>query len=121
MTRSSASLLLWAPRILGMLVCLFLSVFALDAFGGGKTFIQALPDFLVHIAPMLILLGVVSVSWRWQWVGGLVFTGLATGYAYFARDHVSWLLVVGGPLLIVGVLFFWSWLHQEEPRRADQW
>jgi len=109
-------LLLWSPRILGVLVCLFLSLFALDAFGGGKTFIQALPDFGIHVAPMLVLLAVVGVSWRWEWVGGLVFTGLAAAYAYFARNHVDWILGIAGPLLIVGILFSWSWLHHRELR-----
>ena len=61
-------LLLWSPRILGVLVCLFLSLFALDAFGGGKTFI------------------------------------------------IDWILAIAGPLLIVGILFFWSWLYQRELR-----
>lgn len=118
MTKRSGKLLLWSPRMLGILVCLFLSLFALDAFGGGKTFIQALPDFAIHVAPMLILLAVVGVSWRLEWVGGLVFTGLAAGYAYFARNHVSWVPGISDPLLIVGVLFFWSWLHHRE-LRAD--
>lgn len=116
MTKQSGKLLLWSPRILGILVCLFLSEFALDAFGGGKTLIQALPEFAIHIAPMLVLLAVVGVSWRWEWVGGLVFTGLAVGYAYFARNHVAWIPVIAGPLLIVGILFSWSWLRHKELR-----
>jgi hypothetical protein len=114
MTKRSGKLLLWSPRILGILVCLFLSLFALDAFGGGKTFIQALPDFAIHVAPMLILLAVVGVSWRREWVGGLVFTGLAVGYAYLARHHLPWIPTISGPLLVVGVLFFWSWAHHRE-------
>lgn len=116
MTKRSRKLLLWTPRIFGILVCLFLSLFALDAFGSGKTFIQALPDFAIHVFPMLVLLAVVGVSWRWEWVGGLVFTGLAVAYVYFARNHVSWIPVIAGPLLIVGALFFWSWRHHSELR-----
>jgi len=116
MTERSGKLLIWSPRILGILVCLFLSLFALDAFGGGKTFIQALPDFAIHVSPMLILLAVVAVSWRWEWIGGLVFTGLALGYVYFARNHLSWIPPIAGPLLIVGVLFFWSWHHHRRLR-----
>lgn len=111
MSKMSGRLLLWSPRILGILVCLFLSLFAFDALGGGKTFTQALIDFAIHVAPMLLLLAVVAVSWRWQWVGAVVFTGLAVSYAYFARNHVSWIAVIAGPLLAVGVLFFWSWRH----------
>jgi len=109
MKRPSRTLLLWSPRILAILLCAFLSLFALDAFGNGKTLGGALPDFAVHVTPVLVLLAIVGVSWRWEWVGGLVFTGLAAGYAYVARDHVSWVLCISAPLLIVGVLYLWSW------------
>jgi len=109
-------LLLWSPRILGVMVCLFLSIFALDAFESGKTFQQALPDFAIHITPMLVLLVVVLISWRWAWVGGVVFTSLAAVYVYFARNHISWILVIALPLLLVGILFLWSWFHQRRLR-----
>lgn len=116
MDKWSGKLLLWSPRILGILVCFFLSLFAFDAFGSGQPLTQALTDFAMHVAPMLILLAVVAVSWRWAWVGAIVFTGLAVGYAYFARNHVSWIAVIAGPLLVVGVLFFWSWRHHRDLR-----
>jgi fatty-acid desaturase len=113
-----SKMLLWSPRVLGILVCFFLSLFSLDAFGSGKSFLQALPDFAIHVAPVLLLLIVVAVSWRREWVGGLVFTGLAAVYAYDARSHTSWVFAISGPLLIVGILFFWSWIHRRE-LRAD--
>jgi len=116
MNTGSSPWLLWSPRILGVLVCLFLGLFACDAFGAGKTLAQALPDFAMHVAPILVLLAVVALSWRWEWVGAVVFTGLAVGYAYFARDHVSWIAVIAVPLLVVGVLFFLSWRHHGELR-----
>lgn len=112
MNERSAKLLLWSPRLLGILVCLFLSLFALDAFGSSKTPTRALVDFAIHVAPVLVLLAVVAVSWRWEWVGAMVFTGVAVGYAYVARTHVSWIAVISGPLLGVGVLFLWSWRHR---------
>ena len=37
MTKISGHLLLWAPRVLGVLTCLFLGLFALDAFTEEKT------------------------------------------------------------------------------------
>ena len=112
MAKRSDTLLLWSPRVLGVAVSLFLGVFALDAFGGGKTLVQSLPEFLIHLAPAVILLSVVAASWRREWIGGLVFTGLAAVYAGVARHNVSWLLVISVPLLAVGVLFFWSWAHR---------
>jgi hypothetical protein len=117
----TSKLLLWSPRVLGILVCFFLSLFSLDAFGGGKTLLEAIPGFAIHVAPVLILLVVVAVSWSREWVGGLVFTGLAGVYAYDARSHPSWVFVISGPLLIVGVLFFWSWFHRRDVRgHADR-
>ena len=101
---------LWVPRILAILACLFLAVFALDAAGPF--------DFAVHLAPSLVLLAIAAVSWRWEWVGGLVFTALAIAYAYVARDHLSWVLGISVPLLIVGVSYLRSWRHQEA-RRAE--
>lgn len=116
MTKRSGKLLLWSPRVLGIFVCIFLSLFSLDAFGSGKTFIEAIPDFAIHVAPVLFLFAAVAVSWRWEWVGGLVFTGLAAYYAYVARSHVSWVAIIAGPLLVVGIMFFWSWIHRRELR-----
>ena len=63
---------------------------------------------------MLILFVVVGVSWRLEWIGGLVFTSLALAYAYVARAHISWIAVVSGPLLVAGILFLASWLHRRE-------
>ena|SRR5688572_31968666 len=114
MTSRSSQLLQWSPRILGILVSLFLGVFSLDAFGPGKTLAQAGADFAIHLTPALILLAVVALAWRWPWVGALVFTGVAVGYAYAARTHVSWIPVIAGPLLLVGILFFYSWIRRKE-------
>jgi hypothetical protein len=115
MATSSRAALLWAPRILGGLVCLFLSLFALDAFAPGAPLRQSIPAFLIHVAPMAILLGTVALSWRRPWLGGLVFSLAAVAYAWTARAHPAWVAVVAGPLLLVGVLFVWSWvsLRQE--------
>ena len=110
MTTSARRLLLWGPRILGILVGLFLGVFALDAVDEG------IASFLLHTVPAVLLLLVVAASWRWEWVGGTLSLVLAALYGAFAwrRGHVDWLLIVSGPLLIVGVLFLLSWRHHKE-------
>lgn len=112
----SGGLVLWAPRVAGIALCLFLSLFALDAFGPGKPLGQALPDFLVHLTPMLVLLGVVALAWRREWVGALVFVSLAVAYAYMARQHPTWVLGIGLPLLLVGLLFLASWRQRRVER-----
>ena len=117
MTTTSARLLLWSPRVLGILVCVFLGLFALDAFNESRSFSEALRTFAIHIAPAVLLLAVVAASWRWEWLGGVVFTGLAVVYATTAGSRLDWILVISGPLLIVGTLFLWSWRFHEELHR----
>ncbi len=115
MATTSRRLLLWGPRILGTLVSLFIGIFALDAFSQGAPFFEALPDFLVHLMPSFVLLAVVGASWRSEWIGGLVFIGLALLYPLtMARGHLDWMLVISGPLMVVGALFLWSWHHRRE-------
>ncbi len=114
MTPTSSRLLLWSPRVLGILIAVFFGMFALDAFGEGKRLIEALGDVAIHLVPAIMLLVIVAVSWRWEWVGGIGFVGLAVAYVAMVPGRLEWILVVSGPLLVVGALFLWSWWFHEE-------
>ena len=106
-------LLLWSPRVLGILVSMFIGVFALDAFTEGKPFLRALPDFLIHLIPAFVLLGLVVASFRRQWIGAVAFIGLAVVYAVtMSKGRRDWMLTISGPLLVVGALFMWSWFQR---------
>jgi hypothetical protein len=110
MTATSGRLLVWSPRIVGIMVSLFIGLFAVDAFSEGKPFSQALPDFLIHLSPAVVLLTIVGASFRWPWIGAVAFVGLAVVYAVaMSKGRLDWLLTISGPLLVVGALFFWSW------------
>jgi hypothetical protein len=116
MRAASGRLLLWSPRVLGILVSLFFGVFALDALSPGTPFVEALPGFLLHLVPAAVLLAIVGVSWRREWIGGTAFVGLAVLYATtMARGRIDWMLVISGSLMVVGVLFLWSWRHRRAP------
>jgi len=103
----------WSPRVFGLGLCVFLSLFALDAFGSGKSIVQALPAFAIHLVPAAVVLAVVAVAWRWEWVGGIVFFVLAIAYAILTHGYLSWMLVISGPLVVEGLLFLWSWRHHD--------
>lgn len=47
--------------------------------------------------------------WRWPWIGVAGCLLLAAVYAFWARGHLSWILVISGPLLVIAGLFYWSW------------
>ena len=103
------NLLLWSPRILGILVGFFLSLFAWDAFETGKPLARALTDFAIHLAPAAVVLAIVALSWRRPWIGGVAFVLLAAVYALGVSFRLDWILAISGPLLTAGVLFLWSW------------
>jgi hypothetical protein len=111
-------LLRWAPRVLGLGVSLFLGLFALDAFGQGKPLAESLPGFLIHLAPAALVLVVVLISWRRAWIGAVIFAMLAVGYAWMAITRLDWILVISGPLFLVGCLFFVSWWMTQSEYRA---
>jgi hypothetical protein len=102
--------LLWSPRILGIAVALFLSLFALDAFAPGRPLARASTDFAMHLVPAVLVLAIVALSWRRPWIGGAAFVLLAMGYA-LRVSRLDWILAISAPLLTVGVLFLWSWRH----------
>src|SRR3989304_1852376 len=53
----------WAPRVRGLGMALFLSVFALDAFGEGGL-LRNVAGFLIHLIPSFIVLAVLIAAWR---------------------------------------------------------
>jgi hypothetical protein len=106
--------LLWCPRLLGIAVGVFLGLFALDAFAPGKPLDRALTDFAIHLVPAALVLGIVALSWRRPWFGGVAFVLLAAAYALTVRFRLDWVLAISGPLLTVGLLFLWSWRHQQQ-------
>jgi hypothetical protein len=108
MTREN-SLLLWLPRILGIAMSLFLSLFALDAFAPGKPLPRAVADFAVHLIPAALVFTVVVLGWRRPWLGGIAFILLAAAYALSVGSRLDWMIAISAPLLTVGLLFLWSW------------
>lgn len=73
-------ILLWTPRILGILFALFVSLFAFDVFGMGYSFWNAALALFVHLVPIFLLLIGLAIAWHWEWVGAVVFPGFSVWY-----------------------------------------
>ncbi len=104
--------LLWTPRILGIMFAAFISIFALDVFGEGYGFWKTVLALLLHLIPTGIILVVLALSWRWEWVGGVLFVALAALYliAFWGRFPWSAYFVISGSLFLVGILFLINWV-----------
>lgn len=118
MTLTTRAVRLWAPRALGLALCLLPAVLALDAFEAARPFGEAAIDFLIHLAPAGLVLAVVALSWRREWIGGVGFVALAVAYALMADFRLDWVLVISGPLLLLGGLLLWNWRDRSELRTA---
>jgi len=119
MTRT-IGLIHWLPRIICILAILFVSMFALDAFAPGLTIWQQLGAFLMHLIPSFVLLAFLVVAWKWELIGGIIFTLIGVGLSPFIymlnhnRNHFSVgsslgiVLMITFPFVVVGILFIVS-------------
>ena len=104
-----------------ILAILFVSMFALDAFAPELTFWQQIGGFLLHLIPSYIMIALLIVAWKWEYVGGIIFTILGFGFSIsvfllnYNRNHFSALqsivttLIVAIPFVLVGILFIVSY------------
>ena len=120
MKRSVKRLLFWTPRVLCILFAVFVSLFALDVFGEGYGFWETILAFMIHMIPTGIVLVVLAVAWRWEWVGGVLFIALGALYIVMTWERAQWpaYLLISGPLFVVGVLFLVNWRYRGELRKG---
>jgi hypothetical protein len=109
-------LLYWTPRILGLLFAAFISLFALDVFDGKHGFWETALALAMHLIPTAILLALLALSWRWEWIGAIVFPALGVFYIvqFWQRFHWSVYVVIAGPLFLLGILFLFNWIRRSE-------
>ena len=117
MTTTSRRLLFWTPRVICIAFAIFLSLFALDVFGEGYGFWKTILALLIHLVPVYIVLAVLAIAWRWEWIGALGFGGLAGWYAKGVwHRHPDWVVVIAGPQLVIAALFLVNWLKHDALR-----
>lgn len=107
-------LLYWAPRVLGILIAIFVSLFALDVFMDGYNFLETVVALLMHLVPTYIVLIILFIAWRWERVGGFLFIALGVLYILLFWDPTEWpaYLMISGPLFLVGILFLLCGYYQ---------
>jgi hypothetical protein len=90
--------LYWLPRVLSVLFIIFISVFALDAFGEPKWFLA----LIMHLVPSFVLIILTAIAWKNERLGGSLF--IAAGLLTLVFS-VFESLVISVPTMIIGILF----------------
>ena len=122
MKTTTRRLLFWTPRLLGLLFAGFISLFALDVFAEHHGFWNTLRALLIHLIPTGILLLILAFTWRWEWIGGLLFPALGAFYivAFWGRFHWSAYLILSGSLFVLGALFLLGWKYRSGLRATSR-
>ncbi len=114
--KPAQELLYWSPRVLCIAFAFFTCIFALDVFGEGRGFWDVALALFMHLIPTFLIVILLVVSWRREWIGGYLFIVLAALYVVtsLGKPFAVWwaLLLMAGPLALVGVLFLINWYNR---------
>jgi hypothetical protein len=107
----TAKVLYWIPRLLTIIFILFMTMFSLDAFEGNESLGAKLVGFFIHNIPVIILIIILIIAWKWEIAGGILFivASIAGAIFYHAFRGNPGSIVVIGPFFFMGILFI---LHQ---------
>jgi hypothetical protein len=119
MSYFSRRALFWTPRVLSIVFIVFLSLFALDVFEGHLGFWRTALALIMHLIPVFVLTAALILSWRWEWIGAVLYTAAGMLYVVWVLStsrpvppamKMIWILLIAGPAFIIAGLFLANWL-----------
>jgi hypothetical protein len=99
---------------------MFISIFALDVFGEGRGFWETALALFMHLIPTFGILLVLAISWRREWIGGILLIALGVLYVVWSwnKPFAGWALfsIISGPPILAGLLFLLNWRYRNQLR-----
>jgi hypothetical protein len=109
----------WTPRILSIILILFLALFSLDIFEMELGFWGTIAGLLIHNIPSFVLTVILIISWKYEIVGGIAFIlagllyivsvlnkAIANGLEWY---YLAWIVQISGVAFLIGILFLIGW------------
>ena len=98
-------------RLVGFAFAAFLSVFAMDVFAEPGTVLEILTALLMHLIPTFLVLAVVLISWKREWLAALLFILLDVFYISITWNRVPWVGfgVITALILMLALVYFFAW------------
>jgi hypothetical protein len=115
--------LYFTPRIVGILMIIFVSFLALDVFTEGGNFWKQLLAFITHNPPSMFLAILMVFAWRKPVIGFIIFGLIAVYFSRVVFDADfgprNFILFVA-PLALISGLFWinWKWKDEMMMRKA---
>ncbi len=129
MGKSRSKLLFWMPRVLSILFIFFLALMSLDVYSPELSFQQIVIGLFMHNIPVLVLLVLLFISWKYEIVGGIAFILAGTLYVVqmlknmltspFQGYMLSYSLIVAGPAFLIGILFIKNWFQKDNHKNSS--
>ena len=120
MTHMSRRGLFWAPRALSIAFIAVLSFLALDVFDAGHGHLETLLALAMHLVPSFVLVVVLLLAWRWEWIGAALFA--AAGVLHFIliirqrpmppATEIARMLPIEGMALVIASLWLANWIKR---------
>jgi hypothetical protein len=122
----------WTPRISAIIFISFLAMFSLDIiFMGNYGFWETILGLFIHNIPVLILLVVLLISWKYEIIGGIAFIFVGVFFIVFFAINMSMnplyqatlyffsnSVIIAGPAFLVGILFLNCWFEKKKISQA---
>jgi len=107
-----SKIIYYTPRIAGLLMIVFVSLFALDVFVPGIPFWKQILGFVVHAAPAIILALLMIFAWKRPVIGFVIFGLAAVFFLRFVFNQDfgpgNFLMFVS-PLALISAMFWINW------------
>ena len=125
MSKFSKRALFWTPRALSIAFAAFLSLFAMDVFDEYFGFWQTTLALTMHLIPVFVLIAVLVLSWRWEWIGAALYAAAGLMYVTWVvsmsrpvppATRLIWILTIAGPAFVIAGLFLANWLKRGDLR-----
>lgn len=110
MTISRNQVIQWAPRVAGLGLAIFLSLFATTALTENRGLAGTIVAFAMGLLPALVVAAVVLIGWAHDGAAAILFSLLTIFYAVSTLEHPVWIAIVAAPLAVTGGLFLLSWI-----------
>ena len=110
-----AKFILWAPRVLTLLIIAFLVIMAFDNFSAGIKTEEQWKGFAISMAPGLVLLAGMILALKYPLAGGLLIIILGGIMSILLKTSGKTLpfLVLATPVIVTGLLFVLSHFYEK--------
>jgi hypothetical protein len=114
--------LYWLPRGVAILFICFLSIFALDVFSTGQSIGYILTALFMHLIPNYILIAILLIAWRDEYVGCILFFFSAVCFTLFFKTYRFFpnFMLISFPLFIIAALFFTHYFVENKKKFLSQ-